>query len=292
MKELSDIKVATEKSGTICNHTLKETQRAIALMLPYIDLSLTSIFLVFAKIFRLNIPVYDLLRSEIWSDLSVKSDSFSARLKQSSLLCMLGYNSDSLNILLGLDFEITNQLVSLCSGCLDEIDTVSRQQKLVQYKFDSEEDLLKKFVIPCVHYHPTERALTPPPLVYEVVTSLTAKSIDKFPIHSQLASVDGKILYNFLLYLNHTALGMAIKATANIEYIHWLVERDEFLRHREVALNILGWIYKKQGRVDEAFRCFRSSLDFRFERNAAIFYMLDILHMLMNVIYSDVSHEQ
>lgn len=159
---------------------------------------------------------------------------------------------------------------------------------LIKETFDSAEEMLKRYWIPCVHFHPTERTLTPQPLVYEIVRSITRDSIVCWP-YVKLASVDARILLYFLLYLNHTALGMEDEANADTMYIHWFIEKDQYLRHKDVALNILGWIYKEQGRVDKAIQCFNSSLVFQTERNAAIFHMLDILDALMKVLNSGVS---
>lgn len=240
-KVLNDLQFTMKEAETVGDHTLEETKRAVSFVMPYIDLGLVSTFVVYVCYIHLfvkytsTVPVntllvYDILRSKIWDKAKTKSDQFTSKLKQSSFLYVLGYLSDSLKILLDLDNIINEQLVSFCA---------CPENKLAYIKA---KELFNMCVIPCVHYPQIERALTPQPLIY---------AFERLP-PSTLSMVDGKILLYVLLYLNHKALGMKDKANADIVYIKWFIENDKLLGHRDVACNILWWIYTDQGQEDNA----------------------------------------
>lgn len=114
LKELNNKILLIKQSETICDHTREETKRAISFLKPYIDLSHMSLFVVYANILQLSTAVNGILRKKVWNKMIAISDPFSTKLKQSSLLCMLGYNSDSLKILLALDNKINDQFIPYC----------------------------------------------------------------------------------------------------------------------------------------------------------------------------------
>ena len=95
----------------VTEHSLTETQEALSFLLPYIDTTWMSVQVVEAKHSSVSSEcIYDLLTSEKWHMISLESDMFSSTLKQASLMFMLGYHELSLDILLGLQDKIEQEL--------------------------------------------------------------------------------------------------------------------------------------------------------------------------------------
>ena len=64
----------------------------------------------------------------------------------------------------------------------------------------------------------------------------------------------------------------------NMEWFIYATDRDNDFRcsHRDTCLNLLGWVYKDQGRIDTAVECFRKSLEIVPVGNAAVWHLRDI----------------
>ena len=136
-----------------------------------------------------------------------------------------------------------------------------------------------KLLSPCEAFLPTEREVTPVALCYEMMrfVGVPHDSTDNlclgFLHHS--AVVDGQFLFHFLLYLNHSKLNMTPNVAADTDSMEWMVNTKE-ISHRETCLNLLGWVYKNQGRVDSAVECFQTSLEYKPVANAAVLHLRDI----------------
>ena len=129
-----------------------------------------------------------------------------------------------------------------------------------------------------------EQALTPIAICYEMMRSTKVEDLKIPAWRFERASVDGKILLYFLLYLNHSELEMEANAQSDIDNIHRVIETDPVLGHKETALNILGFIYKEKGCIDKAVRYFSASLVSQPENNAASLYMHEIRRYIIKLI--------
>ena len=267
--ELYQIKCMLQQTDRVSEHGPIETREALSLLLPYADIALMSVLMVAAKRMRNgNDFVLYLLASEKWHAVSVESDLFSSKLKQASLLYMLGYCQFSLNILQSLEDHIGQQILSLCN-----CTTIYNPRHLSEYwpvieECGTFEEFFHRHMIPCVVYLPAEKELTPPALCFEMVRAAGVPP-NKKERYYNWAVVDGKVLLYFLLYLNHHHLNMEANAEADLDNIWWVVETDHLLRHKETAYNILGWIYKERGVIAQAMRCFQLSLAVKRTCNAA-----------------------
>ncbi|MEW8545296.1 MAG: hypothetical protein AB2693_17375, partial [Candidatus Thiodiazotropha sp.] len=250
------------RSGGVSDHSVTETRDALSLLLPYIDISLMSFEVVEAKrMSASNEFILNLLTSERWHALSLEADPFSAKLKQASALCMLAYYDLSLDILLGLHDQLERSIsVCGCNGANIPSQTYLEIFLPVIPECPYYEELLHRHFIPCVVYLPAERDLTPPALCYEMDRSVGSPTENKLHWYDW-AVVDGKVLFYFLMYLNHDHLGMEEHALADLDKITRLVTTELDLMHLETAYNILGWIYKERGRIGQAKYCFKKILD-------------------------------
>ena len=276
-------------TSTITRHTVEETRRAKSLILPYLELSLMSSVVASAvDQNHQNTDIRRLLTSIRWKEISLLSDSFSSRLKQASMLYMLGDYQTSLNVLSSLTGLVR---YSFCA-CYDDKDIfVSTDDATLLETTRGISDvtpqyLLRNVIIPCVYFLPTERNVTPAALCYEMerMRGPRPDSDDDLCDHDRLcgdwAFVDGNFLLHFLLYLNHKKLNMTDHVTADIDIMSALVSKyntDIRLCHVETCINLLGWVFKEQGETKYAENWFRASLRIKPQCNAAFQHMVDLL---------------
>ena len=275
VQELCKVKHGLLGTNRVSEHSVTETREALSLLLPYIDITLMSVKLVESKhMSASNESILDLLTSERWHAVSLETDSFSAKLKQASAMCMLACCELSLEILQGLQ-ERLDQQITVC-GCYQMVIPTLLEKSPQVISGCSYEEMLHQHFLPCVVYLPAERDLTPPALCYEMDRSAG------FPTEGRKhwydwAVVDGKILFYFLLYLNHHHLGMEANALADIASIWGLIlTKPLSLSHFETTLNILGWIYKERGLTALAKMYLLESLSSRPTHNAASLHLRDI----------------
>ena len=273
-------KYRLQTMSRVTEHSQTETREAISLLLPYVDITLMSVLVVAARrMSSSNELILSLLTSEKWHMISLESDMFSSKLKQASLLYMLGYYELSLEILLGLEDKIGQGIVSFCD--CKGAETAKTVQGDVR---ESTSEVLLHQAILCVVYLPAERDLTPSPLCYEMDRSAGSQSDDKEAWY-EWAVVDGKVLLYFLLYLNHRHLGMEAHAANDIDNIRWVMEPDTNIRHKETAYNILGWIHWDNGRIDIAVDCFQKSMALQPTHNAGLWQLASILSAVINTVF-------
>lgn len=55
-----------------------------------------------------------------------------------------------------------------------------------------------------------------------------------------------------------------------------LIDKDPNLADKETDLNLLGWVYKQEGRLRNAMACFKDSLTVKESHNAAILHMREM----------------
>ena len=62
---------------------------------------------------------------------------------------------------------------------------------------------------------------------------------------------------------------------SKVNMLEYIIENDVNLGHKD-RLDILGWIYKKEGNKDKARDCFQRSLQSQRVYNAAILHMSEL----------------
>ena len=280
-KRLHRLKLRLQNTETLTEHTREQTQKALSPLCQYIDIMLMSVMAVLAKsLHKSHAFKFRILTSEKWNQISLKSDQFSSKLKQASLLYMMEFPEVSLEILFNLERTLQHQFsVCICSRWCEFYVNFSAENDSTLLG-NTAEEILEKSIIPCVVYLPAEKDLTPTAICYEMNRSLGFPDDDR-EYWYDWAIVDGKILLYFLLNLNHHHFGMEAHASADVENIRWLIETDKYLGHRETAWNLLGWINKERGRVDSAVECFRKSLTIQPTHNAAFWHLRDIENVLL-----------
>ena len=135
------------------------------------------------------------------------------------------------------------------------------------------DELLHQFLTPCVLFLPTEKEVVPSALCYEM--SIPEAPADMRSWHDHWAIVDGKFLLHFLLYLNRKNLGLSFEA--DIQVMEEYIKNDRSAMHKYTDLNLLGWVYKEEGKLDKAYECFKKSLHFRPQQKAAIWHILCLI---------------
>ena len=269
-----------KNTSTLTDHTVAETQKALGLLLPHLEITLMSTLIAAAKQqHQSNDTIWQLLTSDIWHELSLKSDSFTSKLKQASLMYMCGYYQSSVDLLLPLGNCLRP---SLCScGSAEEIlipHPASVLEEAEEKTNITTEYILTKLVSLCVVFLPAEQDVTPPAICYEMIRSAgmpPGSRDDNIYYWYDWAIVDAQFLLYFLLYLNHAKLNMNSHVAVDIDNMEWVINTMD-ISHKETCLNLLGWVYKEQGRTDRAIQCFQTSLELRPEHNAARWHMRDI----------------
>ena len=246
-----------------------DTQRTIAMLGPYIEICLIS------NIVALSVQRGDTrektwgwITSVRWHKISHLSDPFTSRLKQASLMSALGCHRHSFNVLSTI--ENKESLNGCC--CLDSGNPYSEQEtRWLESK--SVDEILHQICTPCVLFLPTEKDVVPSALCYEM--SIPEATADTDYWHDHWAIVDGKFLLHFLLYLNRKNLGLSFEA--DIQEMEEYIKNDRRAVHRDTDLNLLGWVYKEEGKLNRAYECFKKSLHFRPQQKAAIWHILCLI---------------
>ena len=247
------------------------TQRTIFLLVPYIDTDLMSnIVALSVMLGDTRETTWGYLTSVKWHEISCSSDPFTSRLKQASLMSALGYHLDSFNVLGTIE---NKKSINGCS-CYFELSVLAcLEQEIRLFVGLSVDEILHRFWTPCVLFLPTEQVVVPSALCYEMSISEAPADIDSW--HDHWAIVDGKFLLHFLLYLNRKNLGLSFEA--DIQEMEKYIKNDRRESHKYTDLNLLGWVYKEEGKQNRAYECFKKSLHFRPQQKAAIWHILCLI---------------
>ena len=253
------------------------TRRTIALLAPYIEIYLMSNNVALSvKRGDTRETTWGYLTSVRWHEFSHSSDPFTSILKQASLMSALGYHCASLDVLSTI--ENKKERFNGC-GCIYKNDsnpplTLEQQKRLATAA--TVHKLLHQIWMPCVLFLPTEKEVVPSALCYEMSILEAPKNADYFYDH--WAFVDGTFLLHFLLYLNRKNLGLSFEA--DIQEMEEFLKNERPLVHRDTDLNLLGWAYKEEGKLDRAYECFKKSLHIRPQQKAAIWHILCLISIL------------
>ena len=274
------------QADEVIDHSKEQTVRAFSLVLPYVELSLMSVLVARQmEPSSDNGKVLALLRSIKWKQIGL---SIPVRLKQATFLHMCGQVGASIRILLSLEQSMNTHMISVC-GCEyhhTELDDATTER----IKDMSEPEFRKSMCVSCIAFLPTEKKVIPDVLEYEMRrANVTPQSNPTTIFHfwHNWAVVDGKVLLYLIQYLNYTAISqrsrsalfadMRRKKDNVINELQTTIKDDANLGHKETGLNILGWIYRQEGDMDEAERCFRESLEIQSGYNAANLHMEELV---------------
>ena len=139
-------------------------------------------------------------------------------------------------------------------------------------------DLFSNLVSPCVPFLPTEAPIMPSAVVYEClrVLCLPAKPHGLKPVRAyqhEIANVEGLLIHPFLLYLNHDKMQQQDLTCIDILLMNAVVKTRR-IGHRASCLNILGWVFKREGLTPNALQCFIQSIREEAECNAVYWHLL------------------
>ena len=242
---------------TLAEHTKNETQRALGLALPWVELSFMNNLVAFAATNENSaVDIKDILFSHQWSINARETNAFSAKLKQAAYLYLLGFQTASMQILNGLKRLLDPCKISIC-GCRFFLKTILSDEVKAELKVNSEEEIRTKHCMPCLVYLPTE--LVPVAIWNTMDTPESTLGSTPYRFGNKWAVVDSKVLLFYLLYLNHSKLQMTTIADDNIAKLFEVLETDQNLGHKEIGWSILGWIYSQEGQHVQARKCFTNS---------------------------------
>ena len=256
------------------------TRRTIAMLVPYIDTDLMSNTVALSvKRGDARETTLGYLTSVKWQEISHSSDPFTSRLKQASLMSGFGYHRDSFNVLSTIE---NKESLDGCGCCLKQVKFLYSEQEARLFARLSTDELLHQFWTPCVLFLPTEKDVVPLALCYEMSITEAPAYIDSWHDHwswnGHWVIVDGKFLLHFLLYLNRKTLGLRFET--DIQEMEEYIKNDKHAHHKYTHLNLLGWVYKEEGKLNIAYECFKKSLHFRPQQKAAFWHLLFLINGL------------
>ena len=246
------------------------SRRIIALVTPYIEIyRMSNTVALSVQRGDTRETTLGYLTSDKWYEISHSSDPFTSRLKQASIMSALGCHRRSFNVLSTIE---NKENLNGCS-CF-RLDKLRKWEKDIRLFVGlSTDEILQKLWTPCVLFLPTEKDVVPPAICYEM--SITEAPADRWSWHDHWAIVDGKLLLHFLLYLTRKNLGLSFED--DIQVMEKYIKLDRRASHKYTDLNLLGWVYKEEGKRNRAYECFKKSLHFRPQQKAAIWHILCLI---------------
>ena len=192
---------------SMLGYTTQEIQRAMNLILPYLEVSLISNGLAL-KIAQGETDceiLQQYLATDLWN-IVCEHASITSRLKQATYLYVRGYFSASLDILQSLE---RCRFLSVCycdvrNAVYPDVDALfaaipDGQPVTLEYH-------LNKLLAPCVAFLPPEAEVLPVPLLYErfrAIETVNKPESTPFEEYYSWVIVDAQALFHLLLYLNH-----------------------------------------------------------------------------------------
>ena len=289
LKSIYNFTQHLKHTNTITEHTVEETKRAISYFIPYLELQLmTGMIALAQQQGRSREEIWRYLSSDSWNQLSLRSD-ISVKLKQASLLHMFEYYHASLDSLSSIELHGVYSYCYCYGG--RQMATPTDEEMISAFAIRPNvtvEHMTNHVFVPCIVFFPADGNVTPDAIRYEMI-----RFVDDTPGYTgglkysylrECAVIDSLFLFYFLLYLNHSKLNMGSHVSADISNMNYTINAsdrygNDKCSHKEACLNILGWVYKDQGRVESAVECFRRSLEIKPRGNAASRPLRDILNM-------------
>ena len=246
LKYLSEVRA----TKTMTEYTEKETRDILSPTLPYLELNLLTKMAAEAKRANDTDKLTDILFSGVWHKISLQSDCLSAKLKQAMYLCATGYEGPSLDVLQPIT-NVCQNLMSLCCR-FHRLAYFLKGPRLEVFLKGNTENVTKElffhqYVSPCISFSISEKDIIPEGLVFALDHSEHPDiRLDYASLIVIDKCVDGKILLQFLLYLNHRKLGMVTDAQQDVILLQWYLENDVFLGHKDTGYCLLRWCLNDQ----------------------------------------------
>ena len=283
--------------GPIVSEHSAEEKRNVVELLPIIIPTLLSAELALQKRSGTqNKEIRHILTGQKWKASHLPIES--SQLKKSCILYSIGYRHDSLNALKTIPqaFRISSCICEVptlvCEDFLDKIKFILRNLDMIVDL--TTKDFIWKILSPCVSCLPTEASVTPPVLIYECLRCLCLPAHTSTYDH-EIAYVDEPFLYKFLLYLNHSKLYQRDLKLIDILLMYTTVN-GKLISHKAACLNILGWVFRREGCKSKALDCFIRSIRDVTLRNAAYWHLLFLIiepprGKTNNVVSEQVRHK-
>ena len=257
---------------TLSSNTREDTHKALALILPHLELSLISNRLALKiKEKESGNHLWTYLTSKMWDEIGAQSDPVSAKLKQATFMYVCGHYDASLNILASVE---NYRLLSVCY-CDNQHDIYPGTDTLVAVMPTDQEITLenhfKKLLTPCVVFLPPEGEILPPALRYEMFRAAGMSLSREVTFGKEWYTwvvVDAQVLLHFMFYLNHKKMKMTSHIETDMKNMLRVI-REENISHIETALNLFGWMHHREQMYEKARGCYQQSLYFQPQYNAA-----------------------
>ena len=255
-------------------YTSDQMRTAARIGLPYLEINLLSIIMANRVELDEAETVIDLLLSSKWQELSKRSDGFSAKLKQANFLYMVGQYEACQEVLIPIVSKRLSLQISYCCCKTQELRLSQSLFKNV-IKGTSFDEFRTNHFASCINFSWLEKKVIPTALAYELLRSVHMQPASlgvPFKI-SDCAMVDRKIFLYFLKFLLSKAKGTQDTGTA-IKKMERILHTDINLRHKETAMNLIGWCYKEERNILKAIEYFYLSLSVERNNNAAFWHIL------------------
>ena len=283
-KRLRSVVDEFECVTNVTEHSEEETKTAMSLFMPFIKPMLLSVEIALLE--RTGVTkqkMRDILRGKMWNASSLPDDFLP--LKTASTLFVLGYYEDSIQSLGAISVGVRLS----CCWC-DHRRPVPKTLIEPQEYWQSRpnvtvdiaiKDVVCKWIFTCVPFLPAEAPITPPVIIYDCLRclcQLPGKQDGQFLECNEyeIAFVDGQLLYPFVLYLNHSEMNHHHLKMIDILLMNAAVNTRE-ISHKAACLNVLGWVFKREGLKSIALECFIQSIKEESERNAAYWHLLFLI---------------
>ncbi|CAG2192461.1 unnamed protein product [Mytilus edulis] len=235
--------------NSITEHTLEDTQQALLLLVPFINECLASNISAMA-IQHQDPKVRDILLFGAFMYLI--NNNFSGRLKFISVLYACGLYKESEWYIDQADEEYIKYNPSICQCKVFQSDA--------KMAFDYNKSNLQDEIYTCVSFMPTELPITPDALKYEMFRYIGTKfgrTKTTIGVNYRVV-IDSNVYFLLLKYLIKRTLKKTIEWIDAKSNIHTLLY-GKYVRHQDVAYNVLAWIHSSEGNTPFAFTYLMSS---------------------------------
>lgn len=245
-----------QHTDTITEHTQEDTQCALSLLTPHIYTCLASNIAAMA-VRHQNLPVRDFLL--YGSCTLLMNNSLSGRLKLISVLYAAGLYEDCEWFIDQLDEEYIKDDPSFC-GCIHAFNGSEPDTSYASFC-----DTFQLQVSTCVFFLRTEMPIIPDVLHYEMFRyfgiSLPKTEREKKTCQWRYrAVVDSNIFFFILKYMIKKKLGKVEEYIKAVGYCLFIAFYKANVNHRDVAWNLLVWLFYTEKQTYLALTCLVRSL--------------------------------
>ena len=280
VENLQSVVDTFESITKVTEHSEEETKTALSLFLPVIKpILMCARIALLRRSGTLEPDITDILNEYMGNISRLTSDSF--QLKKSSILHVLGHLDESLHALRSIPGGVRESLCSCDIEYTPDVEALEVILRRPDMTDGTTKDDIWNVISPCIPFLPTEAHITPPVIIYECLRYLCLppkpsglSTEDEY--QHEIAFVDGSFIHPFLLYMNHSELIHQYSKLVDILLMNAAVNTRQ-IGHKASCLNILGWVFKREGLKSEALECFIQSIREESECNAAYWHLLFLI---------------